>query len=72
MKNEKELKERLEMLNRKIGVMEWDKTKNQFNPGKQGLYDDLTKERESLQSELKLFDVQEGAVSEEVGLMKEE
>ncbi len=52
MSNEKDLKERLELVKRKLGIMEWDKNKNQFNPGKAGLYEDLKKEQESIEQQL--------------------
>ena len=55
MSNEKELKERLEDVNRKIGVMEWDKSKNQFNPGKTGIYNDLKEQQQKLLSDLNLL-----------------
>jgi len=55
MANEKELKERMEEISRKIGVMEWDKSRNQFNPGKEGLYTSLKEEMEKISQEMSQF-----------------
>ncbi len=52
MTNEKETRERMDEVRRKIEVMEWDRGRNQFNPGKIGMYNELKEELEKLQAEL--------------------
>jgi hypothetical protein len=67
MANENELKEKLEEINRKLMVMEWDKSHNQLNPGKLGMYNELAEQRIKLEAELLLpnqTDIQTEANSE--------
>lgn len=52
MASEKEAREKLDEVKRKLEIMEWDKSRNQFNPGKTGMYNELKEEKEKLQVEL--------------------
>jgi len=52
MANEKELRETLESIKRKLMIMEWDKSHNQLNPGKLGIYHELAEQRVKVETEI--------------------
>jgi len=54
MSSEKEMKirERLEEVRRKLMVMEWDQSRNQLNPGRLGIFNELKEEKARLEIEL--------------------
>ena len=52
MADEKELRETLESIKRKLMVMEWDKNHNQLNSGKLGIYNELAEQKLKLETEL--------------------
>ena len=53
MVEDKEIKEKINDMKKKVMILEWDKGKNQLNPGKQVYLDNLKKEVEKLEEELK-------------------
>ncbi|MBW3023256.1 hypothetical protein KY308_04075 [Candidatus Woesearchaeota archaeon] len=55
MADEKEIRQKLEDINRKIQIMEWDKSKNQLNPGKLPMLNGLKEEQVKLVQELESF-----------------
>jgi hypothetical protein len=52
MADEKELRETLEGIKRKLMVMEWDKNHNQLNSGKLGIYHELAETKLKLETEI--------------------
>jgi hypothetical protein len=55
MSSEKEVREMLEQVKRKLMVMDWDKARNQLNAGKMGIYNSLSEQKTKLESELTQF-----------------
>ena len=61
MVSEKEVKAQLEDITRKIQVMEWDKSKNQLNPGRFPILNGLKEEQAKIEQQLQSFSTGEVA-----------
>ena len=55
MPDEKELREKLEDIKKKLMVMEWDQSHNQLNAGKMGMFNELREQKLKLETELSQF-----------------
>ena len=55
MPEEKELREKLEDVKKKLMVMEWDQSHNQLNAGKFGMFNELKEQKLRLETELSQF-----------------
>ena len=64
MAEEKELREKLEAVKRKIMVMEWDQGRNQLNSGRLPIFNELKQEKAKIEQELTLFSEKEEDAAE--------